>query len=250
LYNIQVKHLIVGNYLIYLPECHSTNDVLSELSEKQELAEGTILITNNQTKGKGQRGNSWETSPEKNLTLSLLLLPQFLSPHLNFLLNIFVSLSLKDFFSTLGFEISIKWPNDIYYHRHKMAGILIQNTLRSKEIVSSIAGIGINVNQESFQVVHASSIYLESGKILDLNTVFNQLVEKLDQRYLQLREGRHEEMIREYTEHLYWLGHLHEFYDGAYFQGIIRGIDPQGKLLVERSGKMKSYDLKEIRFIS
>ncbi|HEU5289705.1 MAG TPA: biotin--[acetyl-CoA-carboxylase] ligase, partial [Cyclobacteriaceae bacterium] len=103
----------MGHSLVFMPECHSTNDEASRLIESSShVMEGMVVITNNQTSGRGQRGNTWVSEPGKNLTFSLLIKPTFLNAQDQFLLNKAFSLGLYDYLNaTLQGTVKIKWPN-------------------------------------------------------------------------------------------------------------------------------------------
>src|SRR5882757_1221638 len=132
----------MGQKLIYVPECHSSNTLLYELNDSSPLPEGTVVITDNQTAGRGQRGNIWETDPGLNITFSLLLKPGFLAAKNQFRLNMAVSLAvaegLKRYVSS---EVKLKWPNDIFISNKKIGGILIENQLQGMSLSESIVGV-------------------------------------------------------------------------------------------------------------
>src|SRR5688572_19822458 len=118
-----------------MPECHSTNTLAMELCQQTNAPEGTLVITSKQTSGRGQRGNTWESIPHMNLTFSLVLRPTFLSVREQFYLNIFTSLSIRDFLAeSCHIPIHIKWPNDILANDFKICGILIENQLSGDKI--------------------------------------------------------------------------------------------------------------------
>src|SRR5690348_13137008 len=104
----------MGHSLVFMPECHSTNgEALRLLQDNPPVAEGTVIITDNQTAGRGQRGNTWESEPGKNLTFSIILKPTFLHPKDQFKLNMCVSLALHDYLTSQLQDVKIKWPNDM-----------------------------------------------------------------------------------------------------------------------------------------
>eukprot|EP01137_Pigoraptor_chileana_P015025 Opistho-2@5140 len=107
-----------------------------------------VIITDNQTAGRGQRGNVWEASIGENLTFSLILKPNFLKASEQFQLNVAVSLGVLDCLSEyIDEDLKVKWSNDIYFQNQKMGGILIENTLQGYQIGYSVIGIGLNINQ-------------------------------------------------------------------------------------------------------
>jgi len=136
--------------IITVESVASTNSYLKELAHSRTLDEGTVIVTRNQTAGKGQQGNAWESEAGKNITCSILLYPSFLPVQHFFLLSEVISLGVKETLDAYTDGITIKWPNDIYYCERKIAGILIENEITGSNISMSVAGIGVNVNQEQF----------------------------------------------------------------------------------------------------
>jgi BirA family biotin operon repressor/biotin-[acetyl-CoA-carboxylase] ligase len=234
-----------------VPECHSTNVLAHELSVLPATSEGTVVITNKQTAGRGQRGNSWEAEPGKNLTFSVILKPTFLSTKDQFLLNVIMSLAVHDVLKTrVKGEVSIKWPNDIIVNKQKICGILVENQIKGTMVSSSVAGIGLNVNQQYFSVDTATSFFLQNGVEADLIEIFTNLMQMLEARYLQLRAANYDLLKRDYLNNMYWRGEIHEFSSGdSTFSGEIIGIDEIGKLCVKSSSGLNSYDIKNIRYI-
>jgi BirA family biotin operon repressor/biotin-[acetyl-CoA-carboxylase] ligase len=241
----------MGKNLVYVPECHSTNTLALELSQRTSAVEGTIVITDNQTNGRGQRGNEWFSEPYKNLTFSLIVKPAFLKPIDQFNLTIAVSLAICDFLTQFfPGKVKIKWPNDILVNDKKVSGILIENSLAGDTIQYSVVGIGLNVNQVSFSLVSASSMKVLTDHDFSLSEVLSSLLEILEQRYLQLRSNKIMELKNDYLHSLYGRGELREYADAeGEWWGIIEGINQYGKLLIRKQGSIKSYDLKEIRLI-
>jgi BirA family transcriptional regulator, biotin operon repressor / biotin---[acetyl-CoA-carboxylase] ligase len=250
LYKILANTLFLGKNVVFVPECHSTNTLLLDLAQKTSQPEGTLVITNAQTRGKGQRGNGWEAEPNKNLTLSLLLKPNFLSVKDQFCLTVAVSLGVHDFLlGKISGQVKIKWPNDVMVGKKKIVGILIENTLAGERLQQSVVGIGLNVNQKIFSAPMATSMSMESKKEFDLAAELNFLVEKLEKRYLQLRAGKHSELKEAYLKNLYQIGKENRFVaNGKYLIGKIEGVDESGKLKVNSNGVVSYFGLKEISF--
>src|SRR5690606_17055475 len=112
--------LFIGKDTIFLPMCHSTNDMAADLLKENKIKEGAVVITNKQVAGRGQRGAAWESQPGKNLTFSVVFEPDFLESVQNFLLTIFTSLGLTDTLLNISPDFKIKWPNDIFYNNRKV----------------------------------------------------------------------------------------------------------------------------------
>jgi BirA family biotin operon repressor/biotin-[acetyl-CoA-carboxylase] ligase len=250
-----MKTLFIGQNSIHLNAVDSTNSYASELLRQIKPAEGTIFYSFEQQKGRGQRGNSWESEPNKNLALSLVLYPTFLNADMQFLLTKITSLAVADLMAEVletsdkTEQVSIKWPNDIYVNDKKIAGILIENVLRENSIQSSIIGIGININQTIFSsIVNATSLILHTGKIVDLIQLIERLCEFTEARYLQLKANKLKNIDSTYLERLYKINEWTSFISNSQiFEGKITGVSAIGRLQVElRTNELKEFDLKEI----
>ncbi len=242
--------LFIGKKLQYLPHCHSTNKVAAELLTKSNPPEGMVVLTENQTAGKGQRGNHWESEPGKNLTFSIILYPNLLLIKDQFYLNMIISLGVADALKTeLGIDVKVKWPNDILVNDKKISGILIENALRSTAIEHAIVGIGLNVNQTMFPVEKATSMAELTLMNYDLNNVFNQVIQSIEKYYLLIRSGDLKRIKQAYLSNLYWINEVHLFESDGVFSGQIVDIDDGGKLVVESNQQRDAYDIKEISFL-
>ncbi|GJM27531.1 MAG: biotin--[acetyl-CoA-carboxylase] ligase [Cyclobacteriaceae bacterium] len=225
----------------------------SDLLSGGIVADGTVIVTNNQTAGKGQRGNKWESEPGQNLTLSAMVKPYFLPIAKQFDLTVITSLAIVH--TLENFELTsarVKWPNDIYYHDDKIAGILIENTVRATQLEWAVLGIGLNVNQQQFKVGNATSISLVSGKELELQQVLNKLLVHLNRNYQKLKSGLQEELRDEYTQKLMWINQRRTFREKdneESFNGMIVRVTESGKLVIQTKQTERSYDFKEIVFV-
>lgn len=216
--------------------------------------EGDVILAEQQTLGRGQRGHKWIGGEGENLMFTMLFEPRFLPPVRQFFLSEAVALALVDAMQMWGIEAKIKWTNDIYVGDRKLVGILIEHKLSEGKMCRSIAGIGLNVNQLVFDASLPNPISMAqaTGQQFDREEVLCSLVECLQARYRQLREGSVEAFHEEYCRRLYRLDEEHWFArpDGERFRGIIRGVDISGALKVEEGeGKVNSYMFKEIEFV-
>jgi BirA family transcriptional regulator, biotin operon repressor / biotin---[acetyl-CoA-carboxylase] ligase len=248
--------LFVGKIIHHFEELPSTNLYAAEFAAKNKPSEGTVISTYQQTQGKGQHDGIWESAANKNLTLSVLLQPNFLLPKHQFWLSQAVALAVRDFVADLlpQKKVFIKWSNDIFVENRKIAGILIQNTLTNAVINSSIVGIGINVNQTDFGFVadrRPTSLALETGEVFHLDHLRQALFWYLETRYLQLKANKVHLLQTNYMDVLYQYEtpSLYELPNGERFTGIIKGIAPHGQLVVERAGELLQFSIKEIRFL-
>lgn len=255
MYKIYPKTLFVGQKIVYLPSCQSTNDEAALLLSQEDVPEGTIVVTDQQTQGRGQRGNQWEAQPGQNLTCSLVVRPTFLTAAEQFWLNMAVSLAIQDTLSPLlaSSGLTIKWPNDVYVHDRKLGGVLIENTLQGYVLGHSIIGIGLNVNQAIFNVPTATSLLLESPAPdgYSLSGLLTSLAENLEKRYLQLRAGHRNVLRATYLQHLYRYQQPHTYLaDDQPFTGIITDLDPTGRLGILTDGVMRYFAFKEVVFMT
>lgn len=253
MHKIFANTLFIGKQLISLPSCHSTNDIVADMAVKGSLFEGAVVTTENQTKGKGQRGNTWLSAPGENLTFSIYLKPKFLKPFQQFELNRIVSLAL---FDTIKFictdaQIHIKWPNDLYVKNHKIAGILIENNINHLQISQSIIGIGLNVNQTEQLPPTATSLKKVASKSFELNEVLSLIISKIEHYYLMLRSKDVRVIHELYEQQLYKKGRVSFFEDNTgKFNGIIKGTTAEGNLQIEdESEKIRTYQFKEVHFL-
>ena len=243
--------LFIGKNYIFLEQCTSTNSyLLDELSNKN-IAEGSLLLTNYQKKGRGQMGNTWFSEPNVNLTFSLVLMPKWIKPAEQFQITKLISMSLIQVLNEnvkKGFEI--KWPNDIYFENKKVAGILIENSLNQNSVLSSVIGIGLNVNQREFDFEKASSLINILGDELNRADLLQNFCERLEANYLRLK--RDIKMFdRDYLSNMYRRGEKHQFSSEGYtFEGEIIGVTPIGKIIVKIGEEMKEFGMKEIKFLN
>ncbi|MDF7821481.1 biotin--[acetyl-CoA-carboxylase] ligase [Runella sp. MFBS21] len=251
MYKIKSKTLFVGKKIVYLPTCQSTNDEAADLLRQGEGIEGTVVITDYQTAGRGQRGNQWLTQAGENFTFSLILRPTFLSPAEQFRLNIAISLGIYDFLEPLvGESLKIKWPNDIYVGNQKLGGVLIENTLQSGRIESAIVGIGLNINQILFESERATSLRVLTSKEYSLAGLLPDLLSCLEKNYLLLRNKHFDTLKTRYLQGLFRYQELHLFQqDEKLFAGMIMGINEMGQLAMQVENKLVYFDLKEISYV-
>ena len=246
--------LFVGQNLIKLKEVDSTNNFLKDLVSKSEpLAEGTVIMADNQFAGRGQQESVWQTQAGKNISTSIYLKPSFLPLDKQFYLNMAISLAVNEALScfiTAG--LTVKWPNDVYYNGKKLGGILIENTLTGSSIKSAVIGIGLNVNQQEF-AENISQRATSVIQILQRETLLMDIMEKIfifmEKYYLILRAGKYSILQNDYLAKLYKFNipALYK-YNGAIFEGTITGIEENGRLMVNTDDGLRTFNFKEIEF--
>ncbi len=250
-----INTLFIGRVLEHFETLDSTNVYAQKLLAKSNPFEGTVISTYNQYAGKGQIGSIWESSPGKNISLSIILYPLFLAPTQQFKLSQAISIGVRNFIvkQLTNNTVKIKWPNDIYVNNKKIAGILIQNTISNRSIQSSIAGIGININQASFSsaIPNPTSLTIESGKEFHLDLLIPQLCHEIEQVYLLLKQKKWKQIEEEYLHQLFRINELSNYKDlqGRIFKGSITGISKTGHLILEENGQKRQFAVKEITFL-
>jgi len=240
--------------IIKLDAIDSTNDFLKELARNQSLENFTAVVTRAQHRGRGQMGTQWVSEPDKNLIMSVLLKDFPLKIEDVFVLNALVSVAVIEAIHSLEIpNLSVKWPNDIMSESKKIGGILVENSLKTDTTITSVIGLGLNVNQLQFhQLPHASSLRIQSGKEFEIDDVMLQVLGQIKLLYRLILEGMYDDLWERYHNHLFRKGIPSVFEDVSKkrFMGIIERVNPQGKLEVRlENDTLASYFLKEIQMI-
>lgn len=243
--------LIIGKVLYELDECESTNLYAKELIAKSKPPDGTVVLTDNQTAGRGQFGNKWQSEPHQNIATSIILFPK-LKINEQFFISKAISLAcIKALKSITNLDFEIKWPNDIYYKDQKVGGMLIENQIVGKDIANSIVGIGINLNQEDFEnLPQATSIYKIVKYLLSKKKVAEILMQHIDVEYIKLTQLKFKEIDLEYHQHLKSMQKSFNFKEkGTLKNGMLKGVNQAGQLIVEVESQTRLFDFKEIEWV-
>lgn len=246
--------------LIELEECGSTNSHLASIASS--CAHGTVVCARSQTAGRGQRGNSWESAPGANITMSLLLRPAGLHPARQFVISEAVSLAITGVLRRHlpGFEVRIKWPNDIYVGDEKICGILIENSITSTGINHTIVGAGINVNQENFvsdapNPVSMRRLAGHEFPLRELTLEFaEEIVGEVDRAVeAELCDGGSAGLEKRYFDALWRTDGFYPYVDRLRDERIearVESVAPDGVITMAlRGGERRSYAFKEIRAV-
>ncbi|MDP5169945.1 MAG: biotin--[acetyl-CoA-carboxylase] ligase [Bacteroidia bacterium] len=240
-----------GANLKYSTATPSTNSIAMDLLS-QQVEEGTIVITDHQTQGRGQKGTSWLSSPGENLTFSIILRPQLIEQRL-FALTQTIAIALREAIEPLcpDARVQIKWPNDILVNHKKIAGVLIESQWEGSKIKGSVVGIGLNVNQVDFpdEIIHkTTSLALINGKAFDRGSILWSVLLRLKIWYEKLIIG--ENPGRAYLSGLYGYQEAValRWNDGEGKHQVL-GVNALGHVAIQLSGRIRHFDLKEIEFI-
>lgn len=244
--------ILTNKNIIVLKDTDSTNNYAKQLiADKAE--EGTVVLAHYQKRGKGQQGNIWESEANKNMLCSLVLYPRFLGAGKQFYISKIVSLALCNVLKTKVDGVAIKWPNDIYVGTKKIAGILIENTIKGSSIDASVIGVGLNLNQEKFVSDAPNPISLKqlTGEEYIIEEVLNEFVTELGTLLSVLETEKLSAVNNSYLTTLFrnneWC-----FYrkDENEFEARIAGIGEFGQLQLEdKSGAISEFMFKEVEFI-
>ena len=238
--------------ILRVVETASTNSLLRELVIKESLAEGSVVVADFQTAGRGQIGNTWESEAGKNLMFSLVLYPTCIPANRQFLISQIAALSVKEALDLYADHITVKWPNDIYWKDKKICGMLIENDLSGHNLYCSIIGIGINLNQTVFRgdAPNPVSLFQIIGKEVDREEVLHRFLSIFYRYYLSLLQEEHEDIRARYQSALYRREGYHGYKDeSGEFEACIHDIESTGHLLLAlRDGSIRRYAFKEVSY--
>lgn len=235
----------------------STNDQAKLLAAGDWLKNGSVIIADEQTHGRGQQNTAWLSKAGESLTCSFVYFPNFLKASDQFYLNMIVTLgiveALKAHFKSYGDSFAIKWPNDILLKEKKLGGILIENLLEGAYLQQAVVGIGINLNQTLMgkELPGAISLRQLTGRHHNPLSLVEILKDAIDNQYTMLRDGNKSKIYNGYLNNLYLFHRWHQFKaaNGKTFQGCISGINNYGNLLiVDKANQTRAFGLKEIQF--
>lgn len=233
--------------LFYQKECSSTNDEISQVLLYPD-SNFVGLYTFNQTKGRGQYGNTWISTAEKNLAYTIAVKTDSISLS-DFMFNYYTAIAVRQYIAILTQNIvKIKWPNDIILTNKKVAGILIEKRKYNGENYFLI-GTGINILQEKFdEISNAGSIFTQTGKKHDLQTVVKEfhwfLIEKFKNPTSEI------EVLDGFNKNLFRKDEISVFeIEGVRQNGIIRKADKNGKIWIEFENGLQSFYHKEIKLL-
>lgn len=236
--------------IIRLDETDSTNRYLQQLLAKRALPEGSLVVADYQTAGKGQVGNSWEAERGANLLFSLLLRPDFLPANRQFLISQIASLSVKETLETYTDSIRVKWPNDVYWKDRKICGMLIENDLAGEYLHTSVIGVGLNINQQCFRSDAPNPISLAqiTGQPHDREEVLQRFLHTFFSYYIRLLQEDETAIRQTYREALYHGDGYYRYADKTgTFEASIEEVEPTGHILLRlRDGEIRRYAFKEV----
>lgn len=240
--------------VIHLQEVDSTNRWLRDYNvEESECL--VACMADFQTAGRGCGQNTWESERGKNLLFSIMIHPDYVLASEQFILSMAEALAVKSVLDRLVEGITLKWPNDIYWRDRKLAGTLIETSLKGNRIDRCIFGTGLNVNQKDFfsDAPNPVSLMQILGHETDCRQLFDDIVISMEKYVDELRKGEWEEIRKCYHECLYRRNerHRYRFSDNHVEELVLQRVEPDGRavFLSTRDKQEMSFGFKEIEFI-
>lgn len=242
----------IGRNFIYAHEVSSTNNELLNNPEYYKT-HGSVLLAEKQTSGHGRKGRNWDSNESMNLTFSILISnPKYLKQNIN-LINYAASLSTATSIENLyQLRTELKWPNDILVNSKKVAGILTESLSQESNISRLVVGIGLNVNQISFQgkfVIPPTSLKKELGHIADREKTLAELLNVFEEN-LESGLNPHNKILEEWKSRCNMLGErITVHIDETSKQGIFHDIDEKGFLVLRTDDKFETLHLGDVHII-
>jgi BirA family transcriptional regulator, biotin operon repressor / biotin---[acetyl-CoA-carboxylase] ligase len=236
---------INSNNILLLSSIDSTNTYAHQLLAQQNNLHSTVIQALQQTNGRGQRGNNWQSEPNSNLLMSIIIDHQGSDLYSQFILNMAICLAIAE--GTFRFlnekKCTVKWSNDIYIDDEKVAGVLIENVIRGSQWAQSIIGIGINVNTEFFDssLKNPTSIAKQLGEKIDMNVYRNELISCINE-YLQWAKQDEEGVLKKYNDMLYKVGEKQMFLVADKMEEYkILEVQANGQIVLGNATEQKSF---------
>lgn len=227
----------------------STNSALMDFSKK-DAKSWTVFWTSNQTKGRGYSGNHWESNKDQNLAVSVLVKIELTYQELIYF-NQWISNVVRKVISSYVPSAFVKWPNDIIAEAKKVSGILVE-TYKHENQMNIVVGVGINVNQTHFgEISKAGSLASITGQNYAIEEILSEFLTEMQESFVQIEQKQWDTIQNSYLDNLFRKDMPSEFLiDNEILNGIIRGVDSNGHLLVEfDNSEVKSFQHKQIELI-
>lgn len=234
----------------------STDSTMLRLRDEvyARVAEEFVLLTADyQSAGRGQRGTSWEADAEQNLLFGFLFHPVEVNAMHQFSLSEALALAVCECLSAYDEGFSVKWPNDVYWHERKICGMLLEHDLQGSHIATTLTGVGVNVNQQTFRSNAPNPVSLKqiTGNNVDRAVLLENILNRFQSYYRQLQSGDYQSLHTAYMHRLYRREGVHPFEDSeGSFSASIENISPLGMLTLQREdGSQRTYAFKEVKFV-
>jgi len=239
-FDIKLDTEFIGRNFIYCDEVESTNELL--LSSKDFSQNGTVLLAEYQSKGKGRKDRVWISNSGQNLTFSVLLKGEFKSRKIN-LINLGTSLAIAQAIENLcQLNVELKWPNDVLIDKKKIAGILLESTSKNNKINKMVIGIGINVNQPNFPGkfdIPPTSIRKEFHSLVNRERLLSEVLNNIERNFETAKE-QSDKIMNDWRSRCKMIGEKVKIVEDEKIKfGIFEDIDDEGFMI------LKQGDLRE-----
>jgi len=240
---------VLGREVEYYSWTKSTNEDAWELIDGG-AKEGTLVVTDNQTAGKGRGGRRWQSVPGKSLTASLILKPE-IDNRLAGWFPLLTGIAIVDALNALGLNAKLKWPNDIMVLRKKLGGVLCESRIQGSIMEWVVIGIGLNINEQKNEIpanLNATSFFIESSSSIQRELVLANILNHLELLYKKLKENREPgTLIKFWTERCNHVNKTVKFEaDNETKEGIFVGINNDGAAIINCKGKETIYSSGDI----
>ena len=230
-------------------EITSTNTIAEGIPAK-ELKDKQVVLTWQQSQGRGQATNKWECTPFHNISMTVIFRPERLEASKQFAVSMVIALGCLDFLRRYVQEVTVKWPNDVYVGDRKISGILIEHRIAGAYIQNSLCGIGVNINQKEFlsEAPNPVSLFQLTGKEMPLEKALQELLDCIGKRYAQVHD--YAALERDFLHCMYRSSGIHTWRDeGGMFRASITGVDEYGQLMLQDTeGRERVYAFKEVQY--
>jgi len=251
-FDIKLETEIIARNFIYSDEIDSTNTEL--LSGKQHYKKnGTVLLAEKQLSGKGRKNRTWQSAKGLNLTFSILLTNEIFSNlnpnHINLVASLAAAEAIENLYQL---RTELKWPNDILINKKKVAGILIETSIKGRNVERIVIGIGINLNQISFQGdfnFPPTSLKLEVKSEIDRETMLAEILNIFEEQLFNLEKSP-ENLLNEWRSKCKMIGDKITITENEKIKtGIFHDIDENGYLLLKRNNAIEKIHFGDVSFV-
>ena len=247
-----LKTRVFGNKIYTFDTIDSTNNCAKAVAGVGAV-EGTVVIAEQQTAGRGRLGRTWQANPNENLTFSIILRPKVNPDSLN-LLPLYVAVALAQAIErTTGLKVECKWPNDLLIDKKKVAGILIEGSIKQNQVEYVVIGIGINVNQQSFAgelAPKATSLRLSSGKEIERTMLFRESLLILESTYAGVSSTGFQSILPQWLSRSTMINKpISVSQQGNLISGVVKGLSRDGGLILQSGGAEKTLFAGDVTIV-
>ena len=235
---------LIGKRIFTFETIDSTNSCAKTLAEAG-MEEGTVVLADFQSAGRGRLGRTWLSEPGKNLLFSFILRPAMDSKAVG-TLSLFAAAGVAHGIETFtGEHIECKWPNDLLISGKKFCGILLESSFSADKLDYAVIGVGINVNQTTFSsglLQCSTSLCTETGALVDRKALFQSILHSLDSLYRQIQNRNNSEIMKEWLSRNSMIGKKTTvLHNGKKVDGIVHAFNEDGSMVLKTSGGLQSF---------